>query len=93
MPIQATNSFTSYTLTEQELLIGSVLTSLQKCCIQNQLADLAERKLNLKFDPAHPQIFLQEEAELQGNLNALRYLLTLSESAESTLSARNSQEN
>lgn len=94
MGTPATNSFTSYSLSEQEFIQGSFLSLLQKQCIQNQISSLAEQKLNLKYTPENPMSFLQVEAELQGGLNALRYLLTLSENAEATISAQlNPQEN
>ena len=86
---QIPNSFTSYALTPEEFKEGSVLNHNQLMCIQNQIAQLAEQKLSLKYNPANPMEFLQMEAELQGGLNALRYLLTLSENA---LSANNPQE-
>ena len=70
---------------EQELLQGSILTILQKQCIQNQICFLAEQKLALKYSPENPMLYLQQEAELQGQLNALKYLITLSENAESAL--------
>lgn len=79
------SSFISYTLNEDELAIGSVLTTLQKQCIQNQISALAEQKLSLKYSPENPMVFLQQEAELQGQLNALKYLITLSENAEASL--------
>lgn len=86
---QLPNSFTSYALTPQELKEGSILNVGQIMCIQNQIAQLAEQKLAMKYNPASPMEFLQQEAELQGGLNALRYLLTLSENAQS---ANNPQE-
>jgi hypothetical protein len=82
MSTQISNTFTSYSLTSEELQQGSILTSLQKQCIQNQISALAEQKLRLKYDPVNPMTFLQEEAELQGQLIALQYLFTLSEAAE-----------
>ncbi len=83
--INTSSSFISYSLSEQEVLIGSTLTTLQKECIQNQICSLAEQKLALKYIPENPMLFLQQEAELQGQLNALKYLITLSESAEASL--------
>lgn len=78
-------SFVSYVMSQDEISIGSVLTTLQKQCIQNQICSLAEQKLALKYSPETPMLFLQQEAELQGQLNALKYLIILSESAEASL--------
>jgi len=78
-------SFVSYVMSQDEISIGSVLTTLQKQCIQNQICSLAEQKLALKYSPENPMLFLQQEAELQGQLNALKYLIILSESAEASL--------
>jgi hypothetical protein len=80
-----TSSFISYILSPDETSIGSVLTTLQKQCIQNQICSLAEQKLALKYSPDSPMVFLQQEAELQGQLSALRYLIILSENAEASL--------
>jgi hypothetical protein len=80
--LSTNNLFHSYTLSSQETLIGSILTNLQKQCIQNQISQIAHEKLKLKFTPNDVSSFLQQEAELQGKLNALEYLLELSHQAE-----------
>lgn len=91
------NSFSSYKLSEQEILAGSILSPLQQMCIQNQISALAEEKLSLQFTPNDVNQFLQKEAELQGQINALKYLITLSENAKTSASSpsvsTNSQEN
>lgn len=83
--LNLSTSFVSYVMSQDEISIGSVLTTLQKQCIQNQICSLAEQKLALKYTPENPMLFLQQEAELQGQLNALKYLIILSESAEASL--------
>lgn len=80
--LSGTSSFQSWVLSEAEILQGSILTTSQKQCIQNQIVSLAERKLNITFDPSNPLNFAQQEAELRGSIDALKYLLSLSESAE-----------
>lgn len=92
--ISTTNSsFLRYDLTEEELLVGSILTTLHKQCIQNQIAEAAEQRISIRLDPQNPLASVQEDAELQGRIIALKYLITLSESAEAQLvqSAHNSQ--
>lgn len=84
------SSFRTFDLTQEEFTAGSMLNHLQEKCLQNQIAQLAEQKLALKYTPDSPLTFLQAEAELQGSINALRYLFTLSENAKT--SANNLQE-
>lgn len=81
----APSTFTAYKLTPMEMLQGQVLTPLQKAVISNDLNGLAESKVNLKYDPAEPMTFVQREAELQGQINQLRYMLELSDSAEQAI--------
>lgn len=88
-PIPTT--FTSYQLSEEEQLKGQVLTTENYYVIQNLICAAAEDKLSLKFDPLQPSIFLQREAELQGQIGILRMLLEMSLSAQSTLRSANQQ--
>ena len=79
------SSFISYTLTEEETLFGSILATGQKQCIQNQISNLAEQRISLRYLPDAPMTFVQQDAELQGQIIALRYLITLSDNAEASL--------
>lgn len=81
------SSFLSYHLSEDELLVGSILTTLHKQCIQNQIALAAEERLALRLDPLNPMSSVQTEAELHGRILALKYLIELSDSAEAQLQA------
>lgn len=81
--------FCSWLLSDQELEVGSILTTLQKQCIQNQISSRANEKLTLLYNPEKPHEFLQREAELQGSILALQFLIQLSEAAESAQTARN----
>ena len=76
-PIQS--SFTRFHLTDEEQVQANSLTSLNICNIQNLICSAAEEKLALKFDPSNPLAFAQREAELQGQIGILRYLLELSQ--------------
>ena len=76
------NDFSSYNLTEEEALQGSVLTILQKQVIQNQLSNAALEKNALEFDPNNQLQFAQQEASLQGQIAAFKFLLDSSEIAE-----------
>lgn len=76
------NDFSSYNLTEEETAQGSILTITQKQVIQNDIAICAQEKINLEYDSLNPQLFMQQEAKLAGQLQALRYRLECSETAE-----------
>ena len=86
--LSTTNQFQSWNLTPEEFLQGGLLTSLQKQVIQNQIASVATQKINLTFTPAQPLEYAQQEAHLRGQIDALSYLLTLSEQAEFQLSGQ-----
>lgn len=72
------NRFQSFLLSPEERIQGSILNYLQIACIKNQIATLAMEKVNLPFLDVNKQ----REAELQGSINSLEYLLSLSEAAE-----------
>ena len=74
------NSFTTYQLSGEQQLQGSILTPLQAMLIHNLLTGIAEEKIGLKFDPNNIYQFAQREAELTGQIGILRYLLDASES-------------
>ena len=69
------NSFSTYSLTAEELAVGSQLTELNLRVIQSLISESAEEKLALKYDPQNPLAFVQREAELQGQIGVLKYLV------------------
>lgn len=77
MEISTQSSYLRYELTEPEIKAGSVFTLNQRAVIQNLIADAAEEKLALTFDPDKPLQFAQREAELTGQIGILKYLLDL----------------
>lgn len=81
MPTLLPCQFSRYQMTEEEALQGALLTTLQICCIQNQIADIASRKLNLVYNPQNPTDFAQQISWYQGQLEALEFLLSASEAA------------
>lgn len=86
------NPFQSWVLSNKETLQGQVLTTLQKQVIQNEIASLANERISVKFDPEHPMLFQQRDAELQGQIGILSYLLEMSNAAETALNdGRNPQ--
>lgn len=80
------NSFTSYELTEEQVLQGSVFNVLQKQVLQNHLATFAEEKLALDYTPEAKDQFLQKEAYLKAKIDLVRYLLDSSTMSEELLS-------
>lgn len=75
------NTFSSYSLTDKEALEGTVLTTIQRAVIQNQLAAIAAEKIHLDYDASNPETFIQQEAYKRGQIDILRYLLDASEAA------------
>jgi hypothetical protein len=73
--------FQKWDINEEERIQGSILTTLQRQCIQNQITAFAEERIALPFIDENKQ----RDAELQGSINSLKYLLILSEAAEKEL--------
>lgn len=73
--LQPNNPFASYVLSAEEQIQASTFNELQLCMLYNERFIAANAKLNMRFDPEHPQSFIQEEAELQGKLNMLNWLI------------------
>ena len=85
MPTELTNSFTTYDLTEKEVLQGSILTIQQVQVLQNQRATIAEERLALTFDPSDITGFAQAEAYKKGQLDIISWLLDASVEANAIL--------
>lgn len=78
MPKPLLNSqFVEYEFSEEELKNLPGFTLDQRQFLQSELAAVVSEKVALTFDPEHPQRFLQQEAELQGKMGMLKYLLSL----------------
>lgn len=86
MAILIPNAFSSYDLTEQEVLQGAILTNLQKQVLQNLLAVCAEEKLHLELDVKNPEGFIQQESYKRGQMELLIYIISNSDTSEATLS-------
>lgn len=79
------NVFTSYNLSDEETLGGSILNISQKQILQNELSQIAEQLLALTFDPANPIDFAQQHSYLSGQMSMLRIQLLRSDESEKTL--------
>ncbi len=77
MLVNTNSSFVKFNLTKDEFAIGCCFTPEQRAVIQNLIADAAEEKVALTYDPLNPLQFTQVEAELQGKIGILKYLLEL----------------
>ena len=67
--------FQRFILTDEEELAGHSFSTTQRLVIQNIIAEAAEEKVRLTFDPLNPNAFMQREAELQGTIGTLTQLL------------------
>lgn len=83
--------FQSWILSPQEQDQGSVFSNLQRQVIQNHIAQYAHERTLLKYDPNNPLVFMQRDAELQGTIVTLQYLLTLSDEVSTRLNLGNQQ--
>lgn len=88
MSRQINNSFTSYDLSEAEILQGSILSVQQKQVLQNELSQCAEQILALEFVPTNPLKFTQDDSFLKGQMSVLRVILLRSDEAEKSLLAQ-----
>lgn len=67
--------FAMWELTESEQLSGSILTPEQIALIQNDIAVAAHAQVALQFDPLNPGKFAQQQADLAGQIVALRRVI------------------
>jgi hypothetical protein len=79
------NLFSTYAMNEEEALQSSILTIDQSENIQNQIAILAEKKLLLQPDTDNYSKYIQTEAYYRGQIDALKFLLESSISANEML--------
>lgn len=84
--------FSRFAVTEREQTVQYIFQQENLYAIQNLIADAAEEKIKLKFDPANPHEFIQREAELQGQINILTFLQTSHEEAIRTLQSPSTQQ-
>ena len=73
------NQFSSYSMTDEEIKQGSILTITQKEVMQTLLASIAEEKLSLTHTLSEPLMFALQDAEKKGAIDILTYILAVSE--------------
>jgi len=74
---QEITPFTTYELSEQETILGQIFSQEQLAILQNEIAILAMKKVEMVVDPAFPA----EAAEIDGQIAILRFLMDRSEKA------------
>ena len=79
MQLSQNSPFIKWDMTEEEVQAGTLLSREQYCLIQNKLAAIAERQLMLKIDPLNINSFLQQQADLAGQIVVLQSLLSSSD--------------
>lgn len=77
--------FTHWKLSDEEVLMGSILNINQKQVMQNELAMIAEQRTTQDYDPRNPLKFAQDEAFLKGQMSILRVMLSRSDESEKAL--------
>lgn len=80
------NTFTSFKWENDEEEFGAtILTIGNKQRIQNELAIIAQQILNITYDPKETLTFVQQDAHLKGQLQALQWLLDASDAAQTAM--------
>ena len=79
------NKFSSFTLSEEEVKIGSVFNLTQLQVLQNLLSEAAEIKLAQVFDPLNPGEFGIQTAYQSAKIDLLSYLIENSHATEEAM--------
>lgn len=88
------NSFTSYDLSEDEILQGCLLNEYQRMYYQTEFAKISEQILGLKIGNSKEQKeqnimeYIQEHAYLQGQKEMLQTILDASIAAYTTYASK-----
>ena len=88
----AVGTFTHYDLEVSEILSGSILNSMQKAVLQNELATIAEQRCAIDYDPKDPVKFAQDESFLKGQMSIIRVMLLRSDESEIQLQSLSRQQ-
>jgi hypothetical protein len=69
------DKFSSFQLTSEEQISGSIYSLVQLQVLQNLLSESAHSRIALNYDPLNPVDFAQQEAFLKGKIELLSYLI------------------
>lgn len=72
---KVTSPFELFELRPDQQKVGQLLSLETKAVLHNIRTAAAWEKVQLKYDPLHPELFLQAEAELQGRIGVLTEIL------------------
>lgn len=67
--------FTLYKLSPDAEREAYTYNNAQLAALSNEVTMLSQRKLALKYDPSNPNVFLQQEAFITGQIASLKFLL------------------
>ncbi len=81
MAVLVPNQFSSYNLTEEETLQGSILTITQQQVMRNHMASIAAERLSHAYDPNDKLGSIQQEAENRAQIDLIMYFLDQSDAA------------
>jgi len=82
---QVINDFTQFDLTPEQIHQGYILSPLQEAVLQNDLAELATKKVELVYSPERPF----EIPELDGQIGNLKFILARSREKQALANAIN----
>ena len=82
--------FMMFILNPEELMQGIMLNEYQKMHLRNRRSMYAELKINLRFNPADPLGFAQEEAELRAKIDLISELLEHSDAVSTVVASESS---
>ncbi len=71
-----TNNFTTYELTPDEDKASKDFTPCQLAMLQNLLVEVMQNKVSLVVDASDMSSYIQQEAEMQGQISILQHLIS-----------------
>ena len=86
MSTQAPNIFTSFNLSDEEVLAAFDIPILTLQALQNLRSNAAIERLNLAVDSLNPTLFMQQEASLKGQMDILSHILDLVDTTQKSKS-------
>lgn len=85
MAKQVETPYMAYEFDADEAPLAMVFTDLQEKHIRTELAKAATEKMVLRVDPANPGSYMQECEYIRGKMEALSYLLAMSDAHKGEL--------
>ena len=89
---QKDSNLIEYELTDEEILRGSVLTSLQIAIYRNEIARLTKMYITIKYDVLNPLVTMREQIAFQSQIAIYESLIDAHTSAVDLINNRSSGE-